>query len=138
MGTRSLTRIMNNSNPDGVPLTCIYRQHDGYLDGHGADLKKSFGDTVLVNGLSRGSSNLANGMGCFAAQVIANLKKEPGGIYVYDPGAENEGFTYTLYSENADDDGMPSGKIKVRAVVYEKVVFEGLLADLPGDSNEDD
>lgn len=122
MGTRSLTYVKSGdlSSPN---LVCLYRQYDGYLSGHGADLKELFGNIVVVNGMTPGARNIANGMGCLAAQLIGRLKKTQydqdveyqgqfargettynlgngwaGNFYLLDPNTDpDEGYIYTLY-----------------------------------------
>lgn len=48
MSTRSLTFVLD---PDGTPITCIYRHMDGYLEGHGTELCNLVAQVNLVNGL---------------------------------------------------------------------------------------
>ena len=38
MGTRSLTRFIEVVENKKNPITCIYRQYDGYPSGHGKEL----------------------------------------------------------------------------------------------------
>ena len=85
MGTRSLTYVYNE--PSEMPVVCMYRQFDGYPSGHGAELADFLSEFTIVNGLDDSSkkSIIANGMGCLAAQIIANFKTEPGNIYLQAP-----------------------------------------------------
>lgn len=102
MGTRSLTYIKEN-NSVSKTICCIYRQYDGYPEGHGRDLFNTFGKTKIINGYGDQKAPLfANGMGCFAAQVINNLKTDIGGIYLYPPDSKDvwEEYTYTFYLHN--------------------------------------
>ena len=64
MGTRSLTYIYDSHNED--ILTCIYRQYDGYITGHGLELASYLSGFKIVNGLGARDENVkvANGMGC--------------------------------------------------------------------------
>lgn len=81
MGTRSLTTITE----DGKPLVKIYRQYDGYPEGHGRDLLDILRGREMVNGIPGGANGakLFNGTGCMAAQIIRKLKtEEAGGIYI--------------------------------------------------------
>lgn len=48
MGTRSLTHIMDDHTE--AILTTLYRQMDGYPDGHGADLAEILKGRRMVNG----------------------------------------------------------------------------------------
>jgi hypothetical protein len=77
MGTRSVTIVMG----DNKELVRIYRQMDGYPDGHGLDLA-DLCDVEIVNGLRGDNDKVANGMGCLAARIIKGLKDGPGGIYI--------------------------------------------------------
>lgn len=80
MGTRSETIIYANT----TPICKIYRQMDGYPDCHGIELATAC-NVMIVNGLSGNTREIANGMGCLAAQVIKALKTGPGSIYLFDP-----------------------------------------------------
>jgi len=92
MGTRSETAIF-----DGMEEICrIYRQHDGYPDGHGLELAKLC-NVQVVNGYGGDmkAGTHANGMGCLAAQIIKGLKDGIGGIYMTDPRDEySDGVDY--------------------------------------------
>lgn len=95
MGTRSRVNIVDGNQV----LVSIYRQFDGYPSGMGIELKRHFGQFNIVNGIS-GDDNkqTANGMGCFAAQVIATLKKTIGNVYIRDTSNDSHGeeFSYSL------------------------------------------
>lgn len=72
MGTRSITRIYEI---DGTQVAEIYRQYDGYFEGHGVELATIMEGMIVVNGISgKERGVVANGMGCLAAQVVAALK----------------------------------------------------------------
>lgn len=99
MGTRSLTHI-REGNKLGKVLLTIYRQYDGYPDGHGLDLAEFLKDMNVVNGLTMDEKKkVANGMGCLAAQLVAHLKQGPGNIYIYPPKSTDcgEEYVYTIY-----------------------------------------
>lgn len=92
MGTRSETLIFNE---DGQVICFIYRQMDGYPEGHGVDLAKAC-NVPIVNGLS-GPEDVANGIGCLAARIVAKLKTGPGGIYLHSPDTPpDEQFIYEV------------------------------------------
>ena len=90
MGTRSLTRVFNtykNENKNKQvknQLVNMYRQYDGYPEGHGTELADFLKSGKVVNGI--GSTNeterLFNGAGCLAAQMIAHFKNGAGGFYI--------------------------------------------------------
>lgn len=84
MGTRSLTYVYEDDNE---PICCMYRQFDGYPTGHGAELAHFLLPFKIVNGISgdAGMGKVANGMGCLAAQLVANFKTEVGNIYLHSP-----------------------------------------------------
>lgn len=87
MGTRSLTYIYNGTKADmGKPMVCMYRQFDGYPEGHGEELANFLLSGNLVNGIpANNDERLFNGMGCLAAQMVCYFKKDCGGIYLYAP-----------------------------------------------------
>lgn len=128
MGTRSLTIIYNEYG--NKPLCALYRQFDGYLSGHGAELKGKFGKFQIINGISMGdNTGKANGMGCLAAQIIAHFKTEIGHFYI--EGVEDyQEYNYHLYYKD--------GRIWVKVTGYdnEEMIFEGWLTDLPEDEEE--
>ena len=106
----------------------MYRQYDGYMDGHGHDLAHFLEDFNIVNGLGLRDDKIrvANGMGCLAAQLIVHFKDGPGGIYIYHSDANDcgEEFTYTIYENK--------GEVCIRAydVWGEKIIFEGTPKEL--------
>ena len=79
MGTRSLTFVYDGDRP----LINLYRQYDGYPSGHGAELAEFLAGKRIVNGLSGDTSMVFNGMGCLAAQLVANFKQSAGGFYIH-------------------------------------------------------
>jgi hypothetical protein len=74
----------------------IYRQYDGYPEGHGRDLAKLC-DVTITNGIRLGKeAGTANGMGCLAAQIVMGLKREVG-----KESASNKNHVGTIYLEPA-------------------------------------
>jgi len=105
---------------------------DGYLEGHGADLAHFLSKGKLVNGISLAKTHhVFNGVGCLAAQIVAEFKDGPGGIYLHRGGTTDLGEEYhyeVICSENisGDDDII----IKCYEVVWNdpkksKLLFEG-------------
>jgi hypothetical protein len=87
MGTRSKTFIVedNNQVEAGDYTNCIamYRQYDGYPDGHGLELAEFLQPFTIVNGIRLGETRkIANGLSCLAAQMIAHFKEDAGEIYL--------------------------------------------------------
>lgn len=79
------------------PLLSIYQQFDGYPSGVGAELCEFMQGFKIVNGITDRTIRTANGAGCFAAQLVAHLKKGIGGVYIYPPGSPDEEFVYKIY-----------------------------------------
>ena len=87
MGTRSLTKVLDE---EGKEILCLYRQFDGYPEGHGADLKEFLKGMKLTNGYStdqKEDGGWANGMGCLAGQLVAWFKTAPEGKFIGKSGA---------------------------------------------------
>jgi hypothetical protein len=107
MGTRCLTRVFDFK---GAEIICLYRQFDGYPDGHGAELREFLDGFKIVNGLNNLTGKIANGMGCLAAQLVAHFKADhgPGGFYLYPPGAKDVGEEF-VYEVRPSGDPIPLG-----------------------------
>ena len=141
MGTRSLTRVIPRqkglSYADGhlhpeKSVVNIYRQYDGYPEGHGQDLAEFLSEFTIVNGFSPGSQDkkVANGTGCLAAQLVEYLKEgQVGGVYLEqcngEPGDSWEEYIYTLYPK----EGEPTF-ISIYDVYKEECIFVGTAKDL--------
>ena len=82
MGTRSLTRFISQHDDEKFVITCVYRQYDGYPQGHGKELADFLNSGVMVNGFGQSEQKQFNGIGCLAAQFIAEFKNGVGGIYI--------------------------------------------------------
>jgi len=105
MGTRSLTIIRDEQ---GTDLLTMYRQWDGYLEGHGKALASFLAPFKVGNGITDYSPNVkqANGAGCLAAQIVAHFKRPTpktkfsaargpiGNFYVYPNGSKDVGEEY--------------------------------------------
>ena len=96
MGTRSTTRVVCGN----TTLVVLYRQFDGYISGHGAELAAFLNTQRLTDVTpfrrSAGEGKAwSNGPGCLAAQLVAHFKKGPGGIYIAEPGDWEE-YNYTV------------------------------------------
>lgn len=68
MGTRSLTYTYDT---EGEKIMCLYRQFDGYPEGHGSDLAEILNNTG------------SNGMECLSASIVAKLKTGAYNFYLY-------------------------------------------------------
>ncbi len=100
MGTRSLTIF---SEDGGFEIGVLYRQMDGYPEGHGMELAKLLAGITMVSGLPiEKPEKLANGMSCLAAQVVAHFKQGPGGFYLCPAGTRKCGEEYTYFVTGID------------------------------------
>lgn len=116
MGTRCLTFVTND---EGFPIICMYRQMDGYPEGHGVDLAKLLAPIKMVDGL---------GAGCLAAQIVAHFKDGPGGIYLHRPNKHMD--TWQEYEYWVDV--IADSAIQVRVYtpnIAGKRLFKGTVAE---------
>jgi len=134
MGTRSLTVIQDIDYPKpskSVPIPAgvvqeiviLYRQFDGYPEGHGKELLKFLAPFKLVNGYTSADDphTTANGMGCLAAQIVAHFKKEGVGSFYLEPAGTRgcgEDYIYTVYPNK-------KGEICVRCEALDREIFDG-------------
>ncbi len=119
MGTRSLTKVIQTwedktGETHSRPITCMYRQYDGYPSGHGAELAEWLSGYTIVNGIPANKSEpMFNGMDCLAAQMFVHFKangcKEdgtpvstPGGVYCMHPDAYDIWEEYVYEIEEID------------------------------------
>lgn len=101
MGTRSLTRVFETyrneekNKQEKIQLVNMYRQYDGYPEGHGTELADFLKGGKVVNGIGADEKHTVfNGAGCLAAQMIAHFKDGAGGIYIEPITAKNCGQEY--------------------------------------------
>jgi len=148
MGTRCLTIFKD----EGTEYAVMYRQFDGYPDGHGKELAEFLKGLVLVNGygssdepfLKRGG-RIANGMSCLAAQAIARFKGKEhagsetygqcGGIYLYPAGTRDcgEDYVYTVYAGSRVEMGQRA-KPRLRVQMAQGEMVNGEWKDCPLES----
>jgi hypothetical protein len=134
MGTRSLTRFITQHGDEKIAITCVYRQYDGYPSSHGIELADFLMSGTMTNGIS-GDRKQFNGIGCLAAQFIAEFKKDAGGIYIHTADSKNCGEEYVyevIYKQPNDVFGKPNEESLTMTCydVYEKkMLFEGMAKD---------
>lgn len=95
MGTRCLTVLQDN---DGVEIAVLYRQFDGYPEGHGQELAEYLAGHAIVNGITSddNNDNAFNGMADLAARLIAHFSGNGiGGFYLHSAGTRDCGENYT-------------------------------------------
>ena len=134
MGTRSNTFVKDE---DGKIICNMYRQYDGYLSGHGADLLSKFGEIKIINGIEMGQTvgTHANGMGCFSAQMVAYFKQKIGGIYLFGHDGkvtQDNDYTYEISPKN-DKFFHKHYKILLWVKVWnwEELIYDGWLSEMP-------
>jgi hypothetical protein len=91
MGTGSTVKFYDEV--EDQPILSVYQQYDGYISGVGHDLANFLKDKKIVNGYNLGQTmelGYANGVGCLAAQYVANSKKVIGGFYLTHANDEQE------------------------------------------------
>ena len=125
MGTRALTFVYD---ADSQPFLNLYRQYDGYIEGgHGSELAEFLAGKTLVNGYGKESNDLANGMGCLAASLVAHFKETVGGFYIHSVSETQCGqdYEYHVYEDRVKVLG--PGSIFNPGV--NKTLFEGTWAE---------
>ena len=60
MGTRSTITFIEKWNEEVTPITTVYQQYDGYLDGVGYTLAKWLSGKVIINGIPEYRKEYAN------------------------------------------------------------------------------
>jgi len=101
MGTRSTIKFYERWGKEDLFVCAIYQQYDGYIEGVGKELKDFCNSGVLVNGFSRNHNKRQfNGIGCLAAQFIAEFKKETGGLYMTTENDEQE-YNYVVIADTS-------------------------------------
>lgn len=134
MGTRSLTKIFNTYKDEKKnkqvkeQLVNMYRQYDGYPSGHGTELADFLNGGKVVNGIGGNDTNVFNGAGCLAAQMIAHFKDGAGGIYIEPITAKNCGQEYE-YEVIVDFDTKEVTLKCFEVWNKKKLLFEGKPAD---------
>ena len=131
MGTRSLTRVIetwkdDNGKEKKQTLITMYRQMDGYPEGHGQDLADFLKGGKVVNGLSLGEKQrVFNGAGCLAAQMVSHFKGDSaGGIYIY-PNNTKDAWQNYEYHVLVDFDSKTVTLICYESGKRKKKLFQG-------------
>ena len=126
MGTRSVIKFQE----DGETICAIYQQFDGYIEGVGATLFEFLDEITIVNGLSLDQpERVANGVGCLAAQFIAQFKAGAGGFYMTHPSDSQE-YNYIVNS-CWEGEGWKAklGEPTITVISYDEVLFSGSVMD---------
>lgn len=134
MGTRCLTVFHDVIHDHDVhhdkEIAVLYRQMDGYLDGHGKELCEFLKGYHIVNGIPFGvTGRIFNGMSCLAASVVAYFKHGVGQFYLYPAGIRDcgEEFIYEIFGTADENDG--EIRLKISTCYGDKYTFEGTPAE---------
>lgn len=115
-------------------LLTMYRQMDGYPNGHGLELAEFLLSGKIVNGISLSEKDTVfNGIGCLAASMIVNFKHHAGSIYIYSNKTKDAGQNYEyniIYNYNNNSILLKCFEIgyinnKNRYVSKKRTVFSG-------------
>ena len=103
MSTRSLVRFATreegvsfSEHPERVEVQ-VYKHYDGYPEGHPLDLAKFLKEFKIVSGLGIDTYQIANGLGCLAAQYVAAFKMKAGDIYIENQDTRHGDIEYVTY-----------------------------------------
>ena len=102
MGTRSTIKFYDVDEKD-EPILCVYQQYDGYISGVGYDLANFLKSKTIINGFCGQTmeGGFANGMGCLAAQFVAENKTKIGRFYLTNKNDMQEyNYEVRLNDEN--------------------------------------
>ena len=112
MGTRSLTRVIprqqglawdKGHEHCSMSMMNMYRQSNGFPEGHGVELAYYLRHMRIINGIDLGREQpmgkYANGSSCLAAQIVGHFKDKVGDIYLFPNDDEKgwEDYIYTIY-----------------------------------------
>lgn len=98
MGTRSTIKFYDEQ---GDCVASIYQQYDGYPSNVGLKLAQFLSRKSLINGISGQTMEyVANGIGCLAAQFIAEIKTKIGNVYMT---SESDTEEYDYVVKNTDN-----------------------------------
>lgn len=122
MGTRSLTVFKDGH----TEIAVLYNHWDGDPTSYGKKLAEFLCGITIVNGIPSEDMKLANGIGCLAAQVVANFKTKPGSFYLNPPGTRGvwEEYIYTIRGYVGD-----TPMLMVHDVESGDIIFDGSPVD---------
>lgn len=110
MATTALIKVINKN---GELLCTLYKHYDGYPGGIDVDINEIITTGRLTNGIPPGNYSLGslfNGFGCFAASLIAILKKSPGDVYMVPKSHNSYNYMYEVIE--SDDNKIELKQIK--------------------------
>lgn len=127
MGTRSTVRVFK----DDTQILSLYSQFDGYISGMGRDLAKVLKGRKMVNGIPGNAdrTQLFNGPGCLAAQIVRGLKDDDaGGVYLEGPELDDQDYNYTIRVRTVGQGwDLEYTQPTIEVTSYGKMLFTGNL-----------
>lgn len=134
MGTPALIHVLYGINEEETKTICsIYSSCNGYPTGIGQIVADFTKNCKIINGNGLGYAKLvthANGMGCFAAQLVAHLKESVGNIYMDFPTKSLDTYTYYIYEPEV-------GKAPtIKCYYLDTKIFDGEARDFSGEKIE--
>lgn len=127
MGTRSLTVLPADGGGESAVL---YRQYDGYPEGHGLELAALLVGLVEVNGLSANPERVFNGAACLSASIVSHFKRQPGDFYLYPAGTRDTGEEYVYAIECHGPGTVPTVRVEDCYAEAPGPMFEGKPTEL--------
>jgi hypothetical protein len=126
MGTRSLIHFVEG----GETLATVYCQFDGSPSGRGQKLAEFLLTSRMTRGVqpaADGEARTANGLGCLAAQWIADEKHGPGNVYLHPPGDKDcgEDFTYVVEAPSCGTEGPIILNVLSHALAEPTLIYSG-------------
>lgn len=126
MGTRATVKFFEQHGAESECICAVYHQHDGGLSEVGYDLADLLHRRKIINGMKFGMdmSQYANGIGCLAAQYVAKVKTNLGGVYM--TSAENtQNYDYRIEPWLIEDEEV----LHITVHHFETLLFQGGVTD---------
>lgn len=133
MESKSLTKVIqvySREDQNGKEtritnvLANIYREADGYIEGHGRDLATFLQGIRIENGfVPLASKKIVDGACSLAVQIIVHLQKTTGNIYLEPIDEDRYGQQYEYHITVDEDIG--TIEMKIVDVRHKKTIFEG-------------
>lgn len=130
MGTRCVTHLYEMEELGGKLVCSFYRQYDGYVSGHGEDLKTFFKGKSLTNGYSSEQEpfmgkTIFNRSGSLAVKLMNFIQDESGCevIPTDDKASHGQDYTYYIYPKK-------DKSIFIKVECFGTVVYEGNIENM--------
>ncbi len=130
MPTHCTVKFYNEDSEDEIILS-VYHQYDGHTKGK--ELAEWLKNKKIVQGVGNRSleSGEANGMGCLAAQYLAQHKDCVGSVYCCSNDTTDERYNYKIkFIDNQFIIEIIEEEDVVNQIVETKVKFRGTIDEL--------